>query len=73
MQVLTAAFRIHLILMWIQIRIRILGSTFGKSGSGSSDPPFHNSGFGSGSSDPHLEKVDPDPDLDPITLNIFRL
>ena len=39
------AFRIHLILMWI--RIRILGSTFGKSGSGSSDP--------------HLEKVDPDP------------
>ena len=42
------AFRIHLILMWI--RIRILGSTFGKSGSGS------------GSSDPHLEKVDPDPD-----------
>ena len=65
------AFRIHLILMWI--RIRILGSTFGKSGSGSgsSDPPFHNSG--SGSSDPHLEKVDPDPDLDPSTLNIFRL
>ena len=54
------AFRIHLILMWIRIRIRILGSTFGKSGSGSSDPPFHNSG--SGSSDPHLEKVDPDPD-----------
>ena len=39
--------------------IRILGSTFGKSGSGSSDPPFRNSG--SGSSDPHLEKVDPDP------------
>merc|ERR1711860_51651 len=39
------AFRIHLILTWI--RIRILGSTFGKSGSGSSDP--------------HLEKVDPDP------------
>ena len=67
------AFRIHLILMWI--RIRILGSTFGKSGSGSgsSDPPFHNSGSGSGSSDPHLEKVDPDPDLDPSTLNIFRL
>ena len=64
-----SAFRIHLILMWIRIRIRILGSTFGKSGSGSSDPPFHNSG--SGSSDPHLEKVDPD--LDPSTLNIFRL
>ena len=42
-----SAFRIHLILMWIQIRI--LGSTFGKSVSGS------------GSSDPHLEKVDPDP------------
>ena len=54
-----AAFRIHLILTWI--RIRILGSTFGKigSGSGSSDPPFRNSG--SGSSDPHLEKVDPEP------------
>ena len=53
------AFRIHLILTWI--RIRILGSTFGKSGSrsGSSVPPFRNSG--SGSSDPHLEKVDPDP------------
>ena len=52
-----SAFRIHLILMWI--RIRILGSTFGKSGSGSgsSDPPFHNSG--SGSWDPHLVKVDP--------------
>ena len=68
-----AAFRIHLILMWI--RIRILGSTFGKSGSGSgsSDPPFHDSGSGSGSSDPHLEKVDPDPDLDPSTLNIFQL
>ena len=64
-----SAFRIHLILTWI----RILGSTFGKSGSGSSDPPFHNSGSGSGSSDPHLEKVDPDPDLDPSTLNIFRL
>ena len=45
------------------IRIRILGSTFGKSGSGcgSSDPPFRNSGSGSGSSDPHLEKVDPNP------------
>merc|ERR1712049_35782 len=43
------------------IRIQILGSTFGKSGSGSgsSDPPFRNSG--SGSSDPHLEKVDRDP------------
>ena len=52
-----AAFRIHLILTWI--RIRILRSTFGKSGSGSSDPPFRNSG--SGSSDPHFEKVDPDP------------
>ena len=51
------AFRIHLILTWI--RIRILGSIFGKSGSESSDPPFRNSG--SGSSDPHLEKVDPDP------------
>ena len=72
-----AAFRIHLILMWIRIRIRIririLGSTFGKSGSGSSDPPFHNSGSGSASSDPHLEKVDLDPDLDQSTLNIFRL
>ena len=33
------------------------------------EPPFRNSG--SGSSDPHLEKVDPD--LDPSTLNIFRL
>ena len=51
--------------------VRILGSAFGKSGSGSSDQPFHDSG--SGSSDPHLEKVDPDPDLDPSTLNIFRL
>ena len=40
-----SAFRIHLILTWI--RIQILGSTFGKSGSESSDP--------------HLEKVDPDP------------
>ena len=51
-----------LILTWI--RIRILGSTFGKSGSGSgySDPPFRNSGSGSGSSDPRLEKVVPDPD-----------
>ena len=58
---MSAAFRIHLILPWI--RIQILGSTFGKSGSGSrsSDPPFRNSGSGSGSSDPHLEKVDPDP------------
>ena len=37
-----AAFRIHLILTWI----RILGSTFGKSGYGSSDPPFRNSGSG---------------------------
>ena len=56
---LQSAFRIHLILTWI----RILGSTFEKSGSGSgsSDPPFRNSGSGSGSSDPHLEKVDPDP------------
>ena len=52
-----SSFRIHLILTWI--RIRILGSIFGKSGSGSSDPPFRNSG--SRSSDPHLEKVDPDP------------
>ena len=34
-----------------------MGSTFGKSGSGSSDSPFRNSG--SGSLDPHLEKVDP--------------
>ena len=50
---LEVAFRIHLILT----RIRILGSTFGKSGSGSSEPPFRNSG--SGSLDPHLEKVDP--------------
>ena len=56
---MSAAFRIRLILPWI--RIQILGSTFGKSGSGSgsSDPPFRNSG--SGLSDPHLEKVDPDP------------
>ena len=56
-----SAFRIHLILTWI--RIRILGSTFGKSGtgSGSSDPPFRNSGSGSGYLDPHSEKVDPDP------------
>jgi len=54
---IVAAFRIHLILTWI--RIRILGSTFGKSGSGSLDPPFRNSG--SGPSDPRLEKVDPDP------------
>ena len=48
---------IHFILTWI--RIRILGSTFGYSGSGSSDPIFGNRG--SGSSDPHLEIVDPDP------------
>ena len=41
----SAAFLIHLILTWI--RIRILGSTFRKSGSGSSDPG--------------LEKMDPDP------------
>ena len=56
-QLFLSAFRIHLILT----RIRILGSTFGKSGCGfgSSDPPFRNSG--SRSSDPHLEKVDPDP------------
>ena len=56
-EILKAAFRIHLILTWI----RILGSTFWKSGFGygSSDPPFRNSG--SGSSDPRLEKVDPDP------------
>ena len=46
----SAALRIHLILTWI----RILGSTFGKSGSGSSDPPFRNTG--SGSSAPRLEK-----------------
>merc|ERR1711860_83518 len=59
------AFRIHLILTWI--RIRILGSTFEKSGSGSLDPPFRNSG--SGPSDPTFgksgsgsgSKVDPDP------------
>ena len=37
--VLKAAFRIHLILTWIRIRIRILGSTFGKSGSGSKVDP----------------------------------
>ena len=49
------------------------GIHIGKSGYGSesSDPPFRNSG--SGSSDPHLKKVDPDPDLDPSTLNIFRI
>ena len=35
---LKPAFRIHLILTSIRIWIR--GSTFGKSGSGSSDPPF---------------------------------
>ena len=40
---LEAALRIHLMLTWI----RILGSTFWDSGSGSSDP--------------HLEKVNPDP------------
>ena len=46
------AFRIHLILLWI----RILRSKFGKSGSGSSDPPGSKLGkSGSGS------KVDPDP------------
>ena len=42
-----------------ELCIRILSSTFGNSGSASSDPPFHNSG--SGSSDSHLEKVDLDP------------
>ena len=56
---ITAALRIHLFLTWI--RIRILGSTFGKSGSGSSDPPFWNSG--SDGSDPPLEIVDRDPGL----------
>ena len=40
-----AALQIHLILMWI----RILGSTFGNSGSGSWDP--------------HLGIVDPDPQI----------
>ena len=64
-----AAFRIHLILTWI--RIRILGSTFGKSGSGSSDPPFRNGG--SGSSDQHLEKVDPDPKWIRIRVPIFHI
>ena len=65
---MSAAFWIHLILPWI--RIQILGSTFGKSGSGSgySDPPFCNSG--SGSSDPHLEKVDPDPVPKQIRIRI---
>ena len=56
-QVTLTALRIHLILTWTPIRI--LGSTFGNSGSGSSDPSFRNSG--SGSPDPHLEKLDPDP------------
>ena len=67
----THDFRIHLILTWIWIRI--LGSTFGKSGSGSSDPPFRN--IGSGSSDPHLEKVDPDPvpKLIQIRVPIFHI
>ena len=50
-----SAFRIHLILTWI--RIQILGSTFGKSGSESSDP--------------HLEKVDPDPVPKWIQTNAF--
>merc|ERR1711911_422726 len=53
---LCSPFRIHLILTWI--RIQILESTFGKSGSRSSDLPFHKSG--SGSSAPDLEKMDPD-------------
>ena len=53
---IVAAFRIHLILTWILIRI--LGSTFGKSGSRS------------GSSDPHLEKVDPDPVPKSIRIRI---
>ena len=34
------------ILTWILIRIRILGSTFWNSASGSSDPAFRNSGSG---------------------------
>ena len=50
----TTALRIHLILTWI----RILGSTFGTSGYGSSDPTYRNSG--SRSSDPPLEILDPD-------------
>ena len=64
-------FRIHLILMWT--RIRIFESTFGYSGSGSSDPPFGNSR--SGSPDPPLEIVDPDPgpDPDPAPGNYFSL
>ena len=68
--------------------IRILGSTFRKSGSGSSDPPFRYSGSGSsdssfrysgsGSSDPRLEKVDPDPGSKWIRIrvpifNIFHI
>ena len=50
-----------LILTWI--RIRILGSTFGysESGSWSSDRPYGNNGSGSWSSGPPLEIVDPDP------------
>ena len=55
---LFSAFWIHLFLTWIWIRIQILESTFGKSGSRSSDLPFHKSG--SGSSAPDLEKMDPD-------------
>jgi len=70
---------IHFILTWI--RIRILGSTFGYSGSGSSDPIFGNRGSGSGSSDPHLEivdpdpgfRVDPDPDPDPDPGTYFSI
>ena len=42
------ALRIHLILTWI--RIRILGSTFGNSGSWSSDPLFRNTWSGSSDS-----------------------
>ena len=57
---------IHIWEKWI----RILGFTFGKSGSGSSDPPFRNSG--SGSLDPHLEKVDPVPKWIRIRVPIFH-
>ena len=51
--------------------IRILGSTLGKSGSGSSDPHLRNSG--SGSSDPHLEKVDPGPKWIRIRVPILHI
>ena len=44
--VINAALRIHLILT----RIRILGSTFGNNGSGSSAPPFRNIESGSSGS-----------------------